>query len=228
MQKSKRLETIKDYIRTHKDVKISELLPLLDASESTIRRDIKDLAEEGIVKELYGSVVLLEKNQPDTYLDERIDTKTREKKRIGKKAASEIEDGDFIYIDAGSTTFYMVRYIKAKNITVVTNGHNIANELVKYGIPCIILGGELKPLTKAIVGELALDFIRHYNFDIAFMGTNGISSEGYSTPDIKEGTLKKEVIRHARQSYILSDKTKENVTTAYIFASPESCELISA
>jgi DeoR family fructose operon transcriptional repressor len=59
------------------------------------------------------------------------------------------------------------------------------------------------------------------------MGANGISSEGYSTPDIKEGTLKKEVINHARKSYVLSDQSKKNVTTAYIFARLESCELIT-
>lgn len=228
MQKSKRLTIIRDYLRTHKDIRISELNGILDVSESTIRRDIKDLAEEGFLKELYGSVVLLEKNQPDTFLKERLEQNIEAKKTIGEKAAAMISDGDFIYIDAGSTTFHMVKYITASDLTVVTNGHNIAEELLKYGIPCILLGGELKPLTMAVVGEIALENVIHYNFDIAFMGTNGISKAGYSTPDIKEGTLKKRVIEHSRKRYVLSDKTKMDLTTAYIFASRDECELITA
>ncbi|MFP4078558.1 MAG: DeoR/GlpR family DNA-binding transcription regulator [Candidatus Izemoplasmataceae bacterium] len=228
MQKSKRLSIIKDYLRTHKDIRISDLNGILDVSESTIRRDIKNLADEGFLKELYGSVVLLEKNQPDTFLKERLEQNIDAKKTIGREAASRISDGDFIYIDAGSTTFHMVKYITAKNLTVVTNGHNIAEELLKYDIPCILLGGELKPLTLAVVGEIALENLRHYNFDVAFMGTNGISKAGYSTPDIKEGTLKKEVIAHSRKRYVLSDQTKMNLTTAYIFSDRESCELITA
>lgn len=228
MQKSKRLTIIRDYLRTHKDIRISELNGILDVSESTIRRDIKDLADEGFLKELYGSVVLLEKNQPDTFLKERLEQNIEAKKAIGEKAAAMISDGDFIYIDAGSTTFHMIKYITSKNLTVVTNGHNIAEELLKYEIPCILLGGELKSLTMAVVGEIALENVRHYNFDIAFMGTNGISKAGYSTPDIKEGTLKKRVIEHSRKRYVLSDRTKMNLTTAYIFASRDECELITA
>ncbi|MFP4287412.1 MAG: DeoR/GlpR family DNA-binding transcription regulator [Candidatus Izemoplasmataceae bacterium] len=227
MQKSKRLNLIKDYIKTHKDVKITELNDLLDVSESTIRRDVKDLAHEGFLKELYGSVIYIEKNQPDTYLNERLKQKLEVKEVIGAKAAKLIEDDDTIYIDSGSTTFYMIRYITASNITIITNGIHIASEALNYHLNTYLIGGELKPLTNALVGEIALESLNHFQFDKCFMGANGFTQKGYSTPDIKEGIIKKHVISRSRKKYICADLSKEHIHTAYLFAKKSDCQLIS-
>ena len=227
MQRSKRIQILKDYILEHKDVKISEFNSLLDVSESTIRRDLKTLAEEGFIKELYGNVILAEKNKSDIFIQERLSQNLHAKKLIGEKAANLVEDNDFIYIDAGSTTFHMIESINAKNVTVVTNGIHIAQACATYGIHTLLLGGELKALTMAIVGEQALETLQNYNFDACFMGTNGISSLGYSTPDVKEGIVKKHVIKRSLKKYVLSDKTKYHTVTAYVFTSKEECELIS-
>jgi len=226
VQRSKRLALIKDYVLKHKDVKITELNQVIDASESTIRRDIKTLAQDGFLNELYGSVVLNVQNSPDTFFQERLNQNVSIKKDIGLKAAKTIKDQDVIYIDAGSTTFHMVEAIEAKDITVVTNSIHIAENLANRHINTYIVPGNLKPLTMAIVGEQALEYVRTYNFDKCFMGTNGISKKGYSTPDVKEGILKKAVINHSRECFVLSDSSKDNVSTAYIFASLERCTLI--
>lgn len=219
MQKSKRMSLLKTYLNEHKDVKIKELSEQIDVSESTIRRDIKDLVKEGFVKEYYGSVVLLEKNQSDIWIDERLHTNVEEKTRIGQYAAEHIDDGDFVFIDAGTTTFHMIKSITAKNITVVTNGINVASELVKYGIDTRMLAGKLKATTMAIVGEEAILQLMQYHFDVCFLGANGVNKKGYNTPDLKEGLVKKTVIKQSTKTYILADSKKENIDTAFTFAS---------
>jgi len=227
MQRSKRLNLIKEYVYKHKDVKITELNNVIDASESTIRRDIKHLSQEGFLTELYGSVVINEQNASDTFIQERLQANVEVKDNIGKQAASKVSDNDFLFIDAGSTTYRMLKHINAKNITVVTNGTHIAEAAIKYGFDTYVVGGHLKASTMAIVGEQAVDYVKNFNFDKCFMGTNGYSSKGYSTPDLKEGILKKAVIEQSRERYVLTDKSKQNITTAYIFAKKDHCILIN-
>lgn len=227
MQKSKRIALLKAYIEDHKDVKMKELNDVVDASESTIRRDIKDLVNEGFAKEYYGSVVLLEKNKSDIWIDERLSSNIEEKNKIGKIAASKIDDGDFVYIDAGTTTFHMVKYIEAQNITVVTNGLNLAFELSKHNIDTYMIAGNLKPTTLALVGEETIVQLMQYHFDVSFIGTNGLTKNGYNTPDIKEGLIKKTAIKQSTKSYVLADKSKEHVETAFTFASRDECKWIN-
>ncbi len=227
MKRNERLKKIKQYMSEHKEAEIDAFKAFLDVSESTIRRDVKVLVQQGILTEHHGSVELIEKNITDTFINQRLNENIEIKDTIGKKAAQLIPDEGFIYIDAGSTTFHMIKHIHAKNLTVCTNGLNIAIELAKYGIETMMVKGNVKPTTLAVVGEEAIDAIANFNFDMAFMGTNGVSSKGYSTPDIKEGLLKKRVIQKSRQSFVLSDGSKFNRTTAYIFAEADECRLIS-
>jgi DeoR family fructose operon transcriptional repressor len=227
MQKSKRLEIIKDYLKTHKDVQINEFSNVLDVSESTIRRDIKKLAKDGFLKELYGSIVLLEMHNEDILLYDRLKENVEAKNKIGKKAARIIEDNSIVYLDAGSTTFHMIKYIKAKNVRFVTNGINIGLELLRYGHKAYIIGGEMKLVTLAIIGEQAVDAITNYHFDLAFIGANAVDKHGYSTPDPNEGVIKKQAIKNSKQSIILADSSKLNSTTKFQFAKRENARLIS-
>jgi DeoR family fructose operon transcriptional repressor len=227
MQKSKRLEIIKDYLKTHKDVQINEFSNVLDVSESTIRRDIKKLAKDGFLKELYGSIVLLEMHNEDILLYDRLKENVEAKNKIGKKAARIIEDNSIVYLDAGSTTFHMIKYIKAKNVRFVTNGINIGLELLRYGHKAYVIGGEMKLVTLAIIGEQAVDAITNYHFDLAFIGANAVDKHGYSTPDPNEGVIKKQAIKNSKQSIILADSSKLNSTTKFQFAKRENARLIS-
>jgi DeoR family fructose operon transcriptional repressor len=227
MQKSKRIKIIKEYLIEKKDIQIAELNNLIDVSESTIRRDIKDLAQEGFCVEHYGSVVLNEKNDPDILLNERLEQNLENKKLIGKKAANLVENNDFIYVDAGSTTLQMIQYITSENVTIITNGLNIALEAARNNLKVFIIGGEIKYITTAVIGENAMTDIRNYNFDKCFMGANGFNQKGFTTPDIKEGTLKKAAIMQSRKRYVLADTSKYNKTTSYRFSTLEECTLIS-
>ena len=221
MQKSLRIKRIKAYMLEHKDVTIHDLQNVIDVSASTIRRDIKDLVKEGFLSEHYGSVTLVESKPVDVLLQDRLELQLEAKETIGKKAAAIVKPHSLIYIDAGSTTYYMIKHLKQTSITVVTNGINIALECAKHHLEVILLGGSLKSLTMALVGDQALDSVQHYHFDQCFMGANGITPQGYSTPELKEGTLKKTVIKQSKHAYVLADKTKEGSIASYRFASLE-------
>ena len=227
MQKSLRIQKIKSFLLENKDVQIADIKTILDVSESTIRRDIKFLSNQGFLKELHGSVVINEKKYLDTILGDRLELNYEEKLHIGKKAAMRVEDGDFVYLDAGSTTYYVPRYINAKNVTLITNGIDNAVEASRYGFEVILIGGEFKSKTMAIVGEKAIEQLEQYRFDLAFIGANGYDLEGYSTPDYKEGIIKKRALNQSHQTYILVDTSKKDIRTHFMFAKKEEATLMT-
>jgi DeoR family transcriptional regulator, fructose operon transcriptional repressor len=227
MQRSKRQSLCLDYVRLHKDVQISEIAHHLNCSDSTIRRDIKALAQQGFIQEVYGSVIYVDKGSEDMLRKERNVLNVKAKEKIGQKAAQLIEDHQFIFIDAGSTTFQMLQHIRSKGCTFVTSGLDIACELMNHQLDVIILGGQIKPITEAVVGETAVDMLKTFYFDCAFIGTNGISTVGYSTPDHKEGAMKKVAIERSKRAYVLSDTSKLDVTASFVFASLDKAIWIS-
>ena len=227
MQKSKRLSIIRQYLLIHKDVKIEDLLDLIKVSESTIRRDVKFLSNEGFLKEFYGSLVLVEKDNENLELYDRLSLNFEAKNIIGKKAANLIKNDSTVYLDSGSTTFHTIKHIKAKNVIFITNGINIAIELARLGYHVQIIAGTLKMVNLTIVGESAVNSIANYNFDIALLGANAYDDEGYSTPDYREGIIKQNIIKHSKKAFVLIDRTKYKKKNTYQFAKTKECELIS-
>ena len=98
-----------------------------------------------------------------------------------------IEDNDCIFMDAGSSTIEMIPFIKAQDIVVVTNGLSHVERLLHRGIKTLMIGGEVKATTFATVGASALEVLRRYCFDKAFIGMNGLDlNHGLTTPDEKK------------------------------------------
>jgi DeoR family fructose operon transcriptional repressor len=227
MQRSKRQSLCLEYVKLKRDVQISEIAEHIGCSQSTIRRDVKALAKLGFIQEVYGSVIYVEKSSEDVLLKARNQQNAQAKETIGQIAARLIEDHQFIFIDAGSTTFQVIKHIRAKDCTFVTSGLDIACELMRHQLNVIILGGQIKPVTEAIVGETAVEMLKTFYFDCALIGTNGISKVGYSTPDLKEGVIKKTAIEHSKRSYVLSDTSKWDMTSSFVFAPLDQAVWIS-
>lgn len=113
-----------------------------------------------------------------------------------------------IFIDAGTTTEFLLPFLQGKNVTVVTNSIHHATRLVDLSIKTIIIGGYVKQTTDASIGSVALEQIRQMDFDKAFLGMNGVDEAYLTTPDMEEAVIKKAVIANAKVSYILVDGTK--------------------
>lgn len=107
--------------------------------------------------------------------------------------------------------FEMIQYIDAKDIIVVTNGMTHVEQLLKYGIKTLMIGGQVKETTMATVGANALETLRRYCFDRAFIGMNGIDLKyGFTTPDEQEALIKETAMKLSNDKYILVDQTKFN------------------
>lgn len=190
-------------------IRINEFVKILDTSESTIRRDLTYLESINALKRVHGGASLVKKRLAEPSYGEKEVTNAEQKRKIAKYAAACIKDGDCIYIDAGTSTFEMIQYIDKKNVTIVTNGLEHINAIMKSNMCGYILGGKIKNTTRAVIGSDALKNIEKFRFDKCFLGINGIHFEhGYTTPDSEEAVLKQSAIRHSTENFVLADESK--------------------
>ncbi len=207
-----------------------ELMTALDASESTIRRDLNTMDAKGLLTKVHGGAMPLKSSihTVDEAVENRKALNRDEKAKIAKFAASLIGPKDFVYLDAGTTTDLMIDYIETKEAIFVTNAISHAKKLSDKGIRVYILGGEFKSATEAIVGEEAVVNIEKYNFTIGFWGTNGIDMTcGYTTPEIKEALLKKKGMENCKKRYILADSSKFSEISSIKFGDINSATIIT-
>lgn len=191
-------------------VKLQELCTMLEASESTVRRDLQDLEERGQLRRVHGGAALPALSGGlEPGMAEKSAVNLPQKQKIAEMASGLVRSGEAIYLDAGTTTLAMIPYLKGKSITVVTNGLPQADALLEADIPSYLLGGLAKKRTKALVGSLALDNLGGFRFDRCFLGANGIHPDaGYTTPDPEEAALKRRASELSSLTYVLADSSK--------------------
>ncbi|MGV8906687.1 MAG: DeoR/GlpR family DNA-binding transcription regulator [Acetobacterium sp.] len=225
-----RFEKILELIDIKRVVKVTELSESLNISESTIRRDLTTLNDNGKLKKVHGGATAIGGSfaTMDCEVQLREDHYREEKKRIGQFGAALIEKNDFVFIDAGTTTEAMVDAITERGAVYVTNGMNIAKKLVQKRCRTIIIGGEIKPITDAVVGSEALGCLRKYHFTKGFFGTNGVDLDaGFSTPDPTEAQVKREALLRSKTAYILADPSKFNEISPVSFGDLEAAQIIT-
>lgn len=207
-------------LKENSAVYVNDLVERLNTSESTIRRDLNSLHDEGKLKKVHGGAVSIKKdiNTKEDKVLVRQGRNTDDKVRVAKYAASLIKANDFVYLDAGTTTEYIIDFITEKEAIFVTNGIAHAKKLIQNDFKTYILGGEVKLTTEAIIGVEAINSLKKYNFTKGFFGTNGISTErGYTTPDISEALVKEEALNRTREAYILADTSKFDEISSVTF-----------
>lgn len=220
MLTEERHSIILDMVKSQKSITVNELCAVLKASESTIRRDLNMLAEKGLLNKVHGGAIALNDDLESVEHDveEKSKLYTEEKLAISKYASSLIEDGDFVYIDAGTTTEKMIDFLPDKKVTFVTNGFIHAKKLARRGFKVFIPGGEIKSVTEAIVGAECVLALQKYNFTKCFMGVNGISvKSGFTTPDGNEAVVKSAVATNSKQIYVLADHSKFDKISSVTF-----------
>mgnify|MGYP001240475674 CR=1 FL=1 len=211
-------------------VSVTDLVKILDTSESTIRRDLNALDNEGLLKKVHGGAIVIGESTSkyDYKVNIRQSLNIEEKYEIAKYAASLIEEGDVIYLDAGTTTEILIDFVKANNITVVTNGIVHAKKLLEKGFKTFIVGGEVKAITEAIIGFTATEDLKKYNFSKGFFGVNGVSNaNGYTTPDVNEAMVKAQAMKMCNKSFVLADQSKLEKVSFITFGAITDSTLIT-
>lgn len=199
---------IVEELNRHKVVALENLTQLLQTSESTVRRDLDELEAEGKLRRIHGGAESLHFLQEEESNQEKSIKNVQEKERIARQAASLIRNQEVIFIDAGTTTAFLVEELVSPQITVVTNSIHHATRLVEKKIPTVIIGGRVKSSTDASIGGVALSQIGQLNFDKAFLGMNGLDGNFFTTPDMEEGAIKRAILENAKESYVLADSSK--------------------
>ena len=226
----KRYQIILDYLKEHDAVTVTQLTEMLNSSESTIRRDLNALNEEGKLKKVFGGATSIThiSRVPEELVSYRESVMREEKERIGRYAAAFINNDDFVYIDSGTTTSCFIDYITNDKATYVTNGVAHALKLLRKGLNAYLIGGRIKPVTEAIVGAEGIRGLENYNFTKAFMGTNGIDIQaGFTTPDIEEACVKEKAVQQSYMTYVLADHTKFHRVYPVTFSSLDTCCIIT-
>lgn len=202
---------ILEYVQQYSRASVQELSEHLQVSESTIRRDLKELEEAKLLSRTHGGAISLQGVNFEPTYREKEDKFRQEKAAIARKAVELIEEGDTILMDSGTTTFHMVQELKSfSRLTVVTNSLFLAQELQSIpGIDVLITGGALRRETLALVGPIAEQALDRVWVDKAFIATNGLDlGAGLTTPNLIEAAMKSKMIKTAKQVILLADHSK--------------------
>ena len=172
-----RQEKLLGILREKRKVAVSEMCDVFNVSGATIRADLRQLEEEGLLTRTHGGAVLRTRASFEQASDAREIVNLSAKERIGQRAAALVEDGDIIVLDTGTTTLHIARNIRDRqNVTVVTNDYQIARELeASASIQTILLGGIVKKGYHCVVAINGRSILDTLNVDKAFMGTNSLS-----------------------------------------------------
>ena len=230
MLTEERQQIILNEVNARKSVTLSDLCGLLGASGSTVRRDLNSLAERGLLVKVHGGAMSINDNFSNA--EQNADEKSRlfndEKSAIARFAASLIDDGDLVFVDAGTTTEKMIDHLPEKNVTFVTNAFVHAKKLAQRGFKVFLPAGEIKLSTEAIVGAECVNSLQSYNFTKCFIGANGISlSAGVTTTDRNEASVKAAVMKNSRSSYVLADHSNFGQITSVTFAKLNQVKIIT-
>lgn len=222
-----RLSQIVDIVNATGSVTVPELAAKFNTSESTIRRDLEKLDQAHCLVKVHGgassnnnAVVSHAYVTQDTAMAEKRSLNASEKDALATWAAAQIKANDFVFIDAGTTTQAIVSKLKgeALSATFVTNSVSTALELAGRGCHTLVLGGDLKDITEAIVGPGAIDALSNYNFTKGFWGTNGVSQkQGFSTPEPDEAMVKRLSMQRTLDCYVLADSSKIDAVAPVTF-----------
>jgi DeoR/GlpR family transcriptional regulator of sugar metabolism len=215
-----RQQEIIETIRNNQQATVAELSARFNVSEVTIRRDLQELSDEGIIKRTHGGALATARSAPEMPVFNRITQESEAKDLISKVAENLIEDGESIFIGSGSTTVYLARKLtNRKGLTVVTNALTIATELaVADDITVVMTGGMLRSSELSLVGHITEQALKEVRVDKIFMGVPAISLENGLTNDfLPEVMTDRTIIEMAPELILLVDHTKfGKVGSAYV------------
>ncbi len=194
-----------------------ELAETFKVSESTIRRDLSFLASKNLIRRTHSGA-LMNTTQPEARFLSAHNTMQAEKKKIARKALKVIEDGDFVAFSGGTTSFMLAIEVinsKLSELTVLTNSINISLLILesRKDFNLIVAGGLHVKGSYECVGEMTHKMIRCFNIDRFFMGANGVSEfGGISFLSFEEAEVSREVLRRSKETYVIVDHSKLEVT----------------
>lgn len=193
-------------------VRVSDLVRHLGVSDMTIRRDISNLAERGLIRRVHGGAVSVSHARDEPGFTAKSTMQRAEKLAIAARAAHLVSPGDTIGISAGTTTYELAVTLQhVPDLTVVTNSIPVAQFLHESPAPGarVVLTGGVRTPSDALVGPVAVNALRSLHVDQLFIGAHGIEvGPGLTTPNLDEAETNRALVASARRVVVLADHTK--------------------
>jgi len=210
-RKALRQQQIVAELATSPIVRISRLAERFGVSTETARRDIEELSRRGIIDRTYGGAATRYIGfQPA--VSERDREAVAERRRIAEAAVLLVKPGNVLMIDSGSTTTQFARAVAAASIgplTVLTNSLAVATTLVDIdAIRVILCPGDLNGRERGVYGADAVEFLRRYYADLAFIGASGLTEDGPTDVESRACSIKRAMVDRAGRTLLLADSSK--------------------
>ena len=211
MMAEERRTQILQIVRSAGRVKVNELVHRFNTSAVTIRNDLNELHQCGLLLRSHGGAVLSDTILRESPVHERLKAHSDEKRRIGAMAATLINDGETIILDSGTTTLEIARQIKKRQgLQVITNGVNIAAELLDArGVEVFIVGGTVRGESASINGRFTEEMIEQFSADKVFLSGAGCDLDfGVSGANLGETMVNRAMLRISREIILVADASK--------------------
>lgn len=210
MELTKRQQEIVSFIIPRHFASISEIATHIYTSGATVRRDLKALERMGIVKSVYGGVVLCEYEKESVPIYLRDNENSAQKELIAAEAAKLIPERATVILDSSSTVRRICKHIKErKGLTVITNNLRVCQELKDCDIKVVCTGGSLISKRECFAGHFAEEFLRRISADVLFFSAQGLSEAGDITDSSEEEiALRRVMLERSRKKIFLCDSSK--------------------
>lgn len=221
-----RRRTIVDIVTTRGGCSVEYLAEELQFSKATIRRDLRELEADELVERSHGGAVPVTSVGKEQTYDEKEIRNIDAKRAIAEVAVEEVEDGEVVFFDAGTTTMQVAKALSTEDpLLAVTSSPRLAIELNDENNEVKLTGGTLRRRTRALVGPTAESFMARMNFDLLFLGTNAIHPEnGLSTPNEDEARMKELMVQKAARVVLVADGSKIGTRSLVKFADLEDVD----
>jgi DeoR/GlpR family transcriptional regulator of sugar metabolism len=217
MLTSQRKSEILVALKRDGQVQAKQLSERFGVSEDTVRRDLRELASEGLLQRVHGGALPASPAVADFAHRQPIESAA--KRAIAKYAAGMVSPGQVVLLDGGTSSVELARQLPRElKATVATHSPNVAVELVDHpGVEVILIGGRLFKHSIVTVGAAALEALAHIRADIYFMGVTGVhATAGLSTGDLEEAYMKRALAAHAAETVVLASADKLNAASKYM------------
>lgn len=223
MMTGERLDIIMQQLTIHGMVKVKDLSAQFMVTEDCIRKDLKQLENAGRLKRTYGGALLSQDYPLERDVIDRRDINTEKKKLIAEKAFHLIRDNETIFLDISTTNILLAGLLanSGRRVVVVTNMIDILQTLSKsQAVTAIGTGGIMYRTVNGFMGAAAIEIIKQYSFDRAFIGTCGLDLLDHSitTLGVEDGLTKKAAIQSSRHKYLVMERDKFYFNDSYKFA----------
>lgn len=227
MLTAQRKQLILGRLATHGQIVAGELALELGTSEDTIRRDLRELAQQGKLQRVHGGALPASAATGDLRVRQQVSPD--EKQALGRFGAQLIKPGQVVMLDGGTTAIQVARQLPPDlRATVITHSPNVAVELAAHRhVEIIVLGGRLFRHSMVNVGAAVIEAAARFRADLFFLGVTGVHPEaGLSTGDAEEADVKRALHARAAETVVLASSEKLLSASAFVIAPMKALSLL--